>query len=115
MAVAGVVNAEINTGIGHTTKNNTKQAAPKDHAMYQPPASPSAQGQVLESIDGAGYTYLHLSAGGKDYWIAGTAVKVNKGDTVSYDENVVMHDFYSKTLKKSFDKIIFASHVSVVK
>lgn len=115
MTVAGLVNAEINTGIGHGDKNAaSKPNAPANHQMFQPPAKPTAQGEVLEYIDGAGYSYLHLKANGKDYWVAGTSVKVKKGDKVTYDENVVMHDFYSKSLKKSFDKIIFASHVTVV-
>ena len=113
LTVATLVNAEISTGIGHGMKSEEKPTAPAGHAMYQPPASPTAQGKVLESIDGAGYTYLRLESGGKEYWIAGTAIKVKKGDMVSYDENVVRHDFFSKSMNRTFDKIIFASHVKV--
>ena len=113
LTVATLVNAEVSTGIGHTMKSDGKASAPAGHAMYQPPAAATAQGKVLESIDGAGYTYLRLESAGKEYWVAGTSVKVKTGDMVSYDENVVMHDFFSKSMNKTFNKIIFASHVKV--
>ena len=119
MLLSGGVSAEINTGIGHPIKGGSSAppppSAPKNHEMFSPPAAATAQGKVLQSIDGAGYTYLELEAGGKQFWIAGTQVEAKKGDTVSYDENVVMENFFSKTLNRSFDRIVFASHVKVVK
>jgi len=114
MSLTSIVNAEISTGIGQGGQASQKPKAPSDHQMFQPPAKPTATGEVIEYIEGAGYSYLHLKTDGGDYWIAGTAVQVKKGDMVAYDENVVMHDFYSKSLKRSFDKIVFASHVKVV-
>lgn len=111
----GSVSAEVNTGIGHDVHKDAKPAAPAGHDMYRPPAGPTAQGEVLEAISGAGYTYLHLKAEGKDFWIAGTQLEVKKGDVVNYDSNIVMHDFFSKTLNRKFDEITFASHVKLAK
>jgi len=113
--------AEINTGIGHKMGSGSSaapapaQKAPPNHPMFQPPANPTAEGKVLDAIDGAGYTYLELEKDGKKYWIAGTQVTAKKGDKVKYDENVTMEKFFSKTLNRSFDRIIFASNVQVVK
>lgn len=112
--LSGYAMAEVNTGIGHDV-HKQNPAAPAGHEMYRPPAGPSSQGEVLETINGAGYTYLHLKADGREFWIAGTQVEVKKGDIVKYDSNVVMHDFFSKTLNRKFDEITFASSVRLAK
>ena len=89
------------------------------HNSQQPsmraPEGPVQKGKVLEVANGAGYSYLKLDSGGKPYWIAGMELKVHKGDIVNYINNVEMNKFYSKTLNKTFDRIIFASSVEVVK
>jgi len=88
-------------------------AAPMPTNMQQP-EGPAAQGKILEATSAAGYTYMLLESGGKQFWVAGTQVTAKKGDVVSYVTNVTMQNFTSKTMKKTFDSIIFASSVSVV-
>ena len=83
-------------------------------AGMQQPEGPAGQGKVLETTSAAGYTYMLLESGGKEFWVAGTQVTAKKGDVVSYVTNVTMQNFTSKTMKKTFDSIIFASSVSVV-
>lgn len=99
-----------NTGAAPGMMTKPGAASP----MMQP-EGPVAQGKVLDVTNGAGYSYLQLEAAGKQYWIAGTQVTAKKGDVVSYIENVIMENFHSKTLNKTFDRIIFASSVNVVK
>jgi len=89
-------------------------AASKPSAPMAQPEGPAAQGKVMELTSAAGYTYLLLDAGGKQFWIAGTQVSAKKGDVVSYIANVTMQNFTSKTMNKTFDSIIFASSVKVV-
>lgn len=78
---------------------------------FMAPEGPIAEASVVQAIDGAGYTYLEVEADGKRFWIAGTQVKVSKGDKVQYIENVVMENFASRSLNRTFERIIFASSV----
>jgi len=108
--------AEVFDGLGGGFKHppkNSGAAAPAKTPM-RAPTGPAQQGKVIEMTSGSGYSYLLLNAGGQEYWIAGTQVSAKVGDVVSYVENVTMVNFTSKTLNKTFDKIVFASSVKVV-
>ena len=70
---------------------------------------PSQSGMVLETMEGGGYTYMKLDQEGKMVWIAVQRANVAVGDKVEYVEQMRMPNFTSKTLKKSFDEIVFAS------
>lgn len=67
------------------------------------------KGTVLEAIDVADYTYLHIDSGGAKNWVAAPKTTVSPGDTVSYSKDTVMTDFYSKTLDRTFAVITFSS------
>lgn len=66
---------------------------------------------VKEFLDGGNYTYLNVDENGKSYWMAVTNIAVTVGDTYYYDGGMVMKDFESKQLNKTFDEIIFANAV----
>ncbi len=87
-------------------------AMPKDFPKV--PEGPILNGKVTEVINGGGYSYLNLEADGHKVWIAGIQINAKVGDIVSYIENVAMEGFTSRSLNKTFDKIIFASSVSVL-
>lgn len=128
------VNAEINDGIGHKMGQSSKNtpAMGANHppvgnmgsmqmgkgtmpsSMPKMPEGPKKQGKVIEVTSGAGYSYMLIDAGGQQFWIAGTQITAKVGDVVSYIENVTMNNFTSKTLNRTFDRIIFASTVAVV-
>ena len=112
--------AEISDGLGKPIKPSTatRPASPAANPMQAPakaPEGPALFGRVVSSFDGNGFTYLELEEGGKRFWVAGTQVKVKKGDRIKFVENVVMENFTSKLLKRTFDRITFASSVAVVK
>lgn len=119
------VSAEVFDGLGGKSINHPATTAPTQQSAQQPaqqpanamqqPTGPAAQGKIVEATTAAGYTYMLLEAGGKQFWVAGTQVTAQKGDVVSYVTNVTMQNFTSKTMNKTFDSIIFASSVSVVK
>ena len=69
------------------------------------------QGEVLEVRDVDMYTYLRLKTKDGETWAAVTKVPVKKGAQVSIANPMVMQNFESKTLKKTFDKIVFGSIV----
>lgn len=65
-------------------------------------------GKVVETMDSAGYTYIHLEKNGKKTWVATPQMKVKKGQTMSFRPGQEMQNFESKTLKRKFDRIIFS-------
>jgi hypothetical protein len=74
------------------------------------------QGTVVSSIDASIYTYIEVSdANGKTMWLAAPTVAVKKGDTVGYDDGAVMTNFFSKSLNRTFDSVLFVGKAAVIK
>jgi hypothetical protein len=67
------------------------------------------KGEVLEVRDAAPYTYLRLKTAEGETWAAVTAAPVKKGEKVTIQNPAVMQNFESKSLNKTFDKIVFGS------
>lgn len=65
--------------------------------------------KVVETLNSGGYTYIYAQEGSENYWIAMTERRVAKGETISFNEQGWMQNFHSKTLDRTFDKILFAS------
>ena len=69
----------------------------------------SLSGKVAETMDAAGYTYINLKKNdGTTGWYAIPITPVTAGSTVSVLAGVPMGEFYSKTLKRKFDGIVFS-------
>ncbi len=75
----------------------------------------SSEGRVLATLDAPGYTYMELENSGKRFWIAAPTTRVKVGDRVNYVQSMVMNNFASKTLNRSFDRIIFVTSATVQK
>ncbi len=73
------------------------------------------KGKVISSVDASIYTYIELSENGKNVWIAAPTVKVKKGDTVRFSEGAVMSNFFSKSLNRTFESVIFVGKAEVAK
>jgi hypothetical protein len=81
------------------------------HAGLKPqeiPAGVGHKGKVVETMNAAGYTYVQVEENGQKLWVAVMETKVNVGDTVEFPDSPPMINFQSKSLKRTFDKIIFA-------
>jgi len=68
--------------------------------------------KVIEALNSGGYTYIKVQEGSEQYWIAMTQREVQKGESIKYNEQGWMQQFHSKTLNRTFDKILFASDVT---
>jgi hypothetical protein len=77
------------------------------HAASQEPSAVS--GKVVETMDSGGYTYALLEKDGKKTWVACPKTKVEKGKDMSFQPGSEMVNFTSKTLNRTFDKIIFSA------
>lgn len=69
--------------------------------------------KVLSSIDAAGYTYIEVKQNKKTLWLAGTKVAVKKGDVIRFDDGMVMTNFNSKSLNRTFPSVTFINRVVV--
>ena len=88
------------------------------HAGLKPveiPAGVGHKGKVLETMNAAGYTYVQVDENDQKLWLAVMETKVNVGDTVEFPDSPPMVNFQSKSLKRTFDKIIFAPGLRIIK
>jgi hypothetical protein len=69
----------------------------------------SLTGKVLETMDSGGYTYLKVDTGLSQPWVAIPQAQVKVGETVTYQPGMVMNNFASKSLNRTFESIVFSS------
>ena len=62
---------------------------------------------VKEVLNAKAYTYLLVTEGEKEYWIAVPLTEVEKGKTYTYVGGMEMKKFESKDLKRTFDSVFF--------
>jgi polyribonucleotide nucleotidyltransferase len=63
-------------------------------------------------MNSGGYSYINIQKkDGEKIWIAVKETKVTVGDQMSFLEGLVMKDFKSATLKRTFDSIIFSNGI----
>jgi len=88
-----------------------KESYSKIQNKQDTPKSTAHKIVINESIDGGGYMYLNVDENGNKYWMAIANTAVNIGDTYYYDEGLLMKDFESKELGRTFDLITFADGI----
>lgn len=86
--------------------SEAKEAKTSAPAAAQAPGN--LNGTVLETMDSGGYTYLQLDTGAGKPWVAIPQAKVTVGDKISCLPGMVMKNFSSKTLGRTFDSIVFS-------
>lgn len=85
-------------------------AAPQAAAPVAVSAATPNSGKILQLQQGGGYSYAEVeTAGGEKVWIAGGQIPVQVGDTVQWGDSAVMNNFTSKSLGRTFDKILFVN------
>ncbi|PTQ83723.1 hypothetical protein [Nitrosomonas ureae] len=76
---------------------------------------PDNEGIVVNTMDAAGYTYMELENSGHKFWIAAPTTKVSKGDHIRYSGSMIMSNFTSKTLNRTFSTIVFVTSTQIKK
>ena len=66
-------------------------------------------GEVLEHIAASPYSYLHIRTSKGDIWVAVNEARVEKGSQVTVSSPMLMKNFESKSLNRTFDEIYFGS------
>ena len=104
--------------IGSLSLNVTHAATPvQESSKATSPAAklPDNEGIVVSHMDAGGYTYMELDNGGNKFWIAAPTTPVNNGDHIRFVENMVMTNFTSKTLNRTFSTLIFVTSTETKK
>jgi hypothetical protein len=76
-------------------------------------AEATISGQVVETMNTAGYTYVLVDTGAKKVWAAAVEFSVKVGDAVSFAAGLPMENYHSKTLNRDFDEVYFTGGISV--
>lgn len=66
-------------------------------------------GEVLEIQSVESYSYLRLKTAQGETWAAVPTAAVKPGARVTIDNPMVMNNFQSKALKRTFDKVVFGT------
>ncbi|HIJ23592.1 MAG: DNA-binding protein [Gammaproteobacteria bacterium] len=69
-------------------------------------------GTVMETMVSGGYTYAKVLQNEKEFWIAGPTANVDTGDIISFDEQMSMPNFTSKSLNRTFDSLMFVGRIT---
>lgn len=106
----------LTAGSGCDRPQEPQAAAKKQQISPTPlPATPSGAagltGEVLETMDAAGYSYLKLGTPTGHRWAAVRKAKIKIGSRVTIGNAMEMKDFKSKTLDRTFPSITFGSLV----
>ncbi len=78
------------------------------------PAAVVHTGTVLETIPASTYVYIHVNGDAADQWLAAPAIELKTGSTIRWPEGMLMPNFHSKTLDRTFEKVFFVGGVEVV-
>lgn len=70
-------------------------------------------GKVVSTENAGGYTYVEIESGGKKIWAAGPATEVKVGDRVTIPDGMVMTNFESKSLNRTFESILFVGAIQI--
>ena len=112
-----LVAVAASVGLAACSKKEEAAAPASPAPLAAAPAAPVAvsaatpnSGKVLQLLQGGGYTYAEVELGnGEKVWIAGGQIQVQTGDTVQWGDSAVMTNFASKSLGRTFDRILFVN------
>lgn len=79
------------------------------------PAAMNHSGTVAETIPAAGYVYIHVNGSEGDQWLAAPSTELKNGANIKWADGMLMQNFHSKTLNRTFDKIFFVQAVEEAK
>lgn len=72
-------------------------------------------GEVAEVIQTKAYSYLRVTRGVTEQWLAGPRGDYRIGQQVEYSRGITMSNFHSSTLNREFASIIFVEHLRPAK
>lgn len=68
--------------------------------------------KVKEVLQVSGYTYLRATENGEEVWLAVPSMEAKAGDVFYYAQGMLMTDFASRELDRTFKSIMFVEQIS---
>jgi hypothetical protein len=75
------------------------------------PQAKTFTGRIIETMEGGGYTYVHLKDGTDEAWIAAPQFDAKKGEQISAALDMPMRNFRSPTLNRTFPLLYFVQEI----
>jgi hypothetical protein len=75
-------------------------------------SAPVFVGAVVATTNASRYTYVQIDTGKQKIWAAGPKVAVKVGDRVAVAGSMPNQNFYSQSLKKTFEEIYFVEAIT---
>lgn len=97
------------TACNRQSPEKAQEGTTSPQAVAPQPAATVKSGIVKETMDSGGYTYVLVDTDGLESWIAIPQSTVTVGQEVSYYDGMVMQNFESKSLGRTFDSVVFSS------
>lgn len=80
----------------------------KEEAPKAPAANLVNAARVLQVVPAGTYTYVEaMGETGEKVWMAGAAIDVKPGDNIAFGNYSMMSNYQSKTLNRTFDRVLF--------
>lgn len=70
--------------------------------------------EVTEVIQANAYSYLNVTEGSQQFWIAVPTMDAKKDDELHFTQSMEMADFYSRDLDRTFELVLFVDNVSTL-
>jgi hypothetical protein len=83
------------------------EPAVENAALATPVPPGMVRGEVLETMNAGGYTYVFMDTGQDQRWVAALETPVAVGDVVQTDQGMAMNGFTSQTLNRTFEVVYF--------
>lgn len=114
LSLLALLSAGVCCAMAATQEKPAVDAVTAAEKATQTPDETALQGKVLETMDAGGYTYLHLDSQRGKVWVAIPETKVAVGEEVSSAPGMIMRNFTSKTLNRTFESIVFSPGLGAV-
>jgi len=72
---------------------------------------PQPSGTAVQVIAAGGYTYVEVETEKGSFWLAGPETEITQGTRVQWKGPMLMRDFHSSSLDRTFSEIVFVDNV----
>ncbi|NOX17984.1 MAG: hypothetical protein GXO87_06860 [Chlorobi bacterium] len=96
------------------SENAKEKSAPNNAASADSVLSTNGihKAEIIKFVDVPEYTYIFVKSADKEFWLAVTTTKVQKGESIYFTKPLEMRDFHSSTLDTTFQSILFVSSIA---
>jgi hypothetical protein len=111
LLVLSVLLALVVTGGCAKDKNDATATAEKPAGSAMPRETGAMRGPVLETMDAGTYTYVKVRTAQGEVWAAAPTTVVAVGDEVTLPQGMLMKNFASPSLDRTFPEIYFVNSI----